>query len=254
MKGLIYKDFMCLRKNMRTFALVTLGMVVIGVMFLLSSQYGNLAVSMNEMMQEEGIDSEFIMKTMGICVWFLLMLPICFITDVAQCFREDTRVGFGKALSGMALSHQQIVGSRYLTTLIYGGISLVVALFCAGLIALVPVKLELGNLFIGILTITSAFLLYMSFNLFMIYLCGARRADLIQMLPLVVGFIAMGMLVTKFNGITDEEMNRLMLDAGDKMMWFLQNGYKILIPASVVGMFLSYAGSVAVLKRRRRVL
>ena len=96
--------------------------------------------------------------------------------------------------------------------------------------------------------------MYMSFNLFMIYLCGARRADLIQMIPLIAMFVAEGILVGKFGGMTDEQMNALMRNTGDAILWFLQNGYKILIPAAVAGMLLSYAGSVAVYKRRRRVL
>lgn len=254
MKGLIYKDFLCLRKNLRTFGLVTFGVMAVGIMVLLSSQYGNLAVSMNEMMQEEGLGQEFMVKTISTCVWFLLALPICFIADVAQCFREDTRVDFNKVLSGMALSHRQIVGSRYLTTLIYGGLSMVVSFVCAAFISVVPVNLELGNLFTGVMTIVSAFLLYMSFNLFMIYLCGAKRADMIQILPLIVGWIGMAFLVVKFNGIPDEELEGLMLGLGDKLMWFLQNGYKVLIPVSLVAMLLSYAGSVAVLGSRRRVL
>jgi len=96
--------------------------------------------------------------------------------------------------------------------------------------------------------------LYMSFNLFMTYLCGARRADLIQMLPLIVMLVADRVLAGKFGSMTDEQMNTLIRNATDVVLWFLENGYKILIPAAVAGMLLSYAGSVAVYKRRRRVL
>ncbi len=254
MKGLIYKDFLCLRKNLRTFSLVTIGMIIMGIMFLLSSQYGNVAVMFEETMQESAMEVEDYNQVMQISVWFMLILPICFMADVAQCFREDNRVGFHKVLSGVALTHGQIVGSRYLTTLIYGSVSMIVALFCAFLITVMPSKIEFDNLFIGIITVTSGFLLYMSFNLFMIYLCGARRADLIQMIPLIFMLVADGILVGKFDGMTDEQMNALMRNVGNAILWFLQNGYKVLFPAAVAGMLLSYMGSVAIYKRRRRVL
>lgn len=254
MKGLIYKDFLCLRKNIRTFAFVTVGMIIMGIMFLLSSQYGNVAVMFEETMQESGMEAEDFNQVMRISVWFVLILPVCFIADVTQCFREDNRVGFHKVLSGVALTPGQIVGSRYLTTLIYGAVSMTVAMFCAFLITVVPSKITLDNLYIGIITVTAGFLLYMSFNLFMIYLCGARRADLIQMLPLIVMLVADGVLAGKFGSMTDEQMNTLIRNATDVVLWFLENGYKILIPAAVAGMLLSYAGSVAVYKRRRRVL
>lgn len=254
MKGLIYKDFLCLRKNLKTFGLVSFGMIIMGIMFLLSTQYGNVAKSFMEVEMQSEIDQQTLTGSLCVSTWFMLVLPICFMTDVAQCFREDHRVGFGKVLSGMALTDRQIVGSRYLTTLIYGGISVLVSLFCAFLITVVPVELELGNLFYGILTVASGFLLYMSLNLFLIYLFGARKANLLQILPLLVGFVLMGVMVNKCSGMTEAELNRQMLDAGDKLMGVLQNGYKVLIPAAVVGMLLSYAGSVAIVKRRRRVL
>ena len=254
MKGLIYKDFMCLRKNLWTFALVCFGALIIGIMFLLSCKYGNMAEELALIAQDAEIDGLVTMKVMENSMWFVVILPIGFITDVHHCFKEDTRVGFGKVLSGVALNHGQIVGSRYLTTLIYGGVGMVVALSCAFFIQLVPMDMETGNLFVGIVTIMAIAILYMSFYLFMVYLCGTRRADLIQVLPIILLFVAEGILVVKFNGISDEEMIRLLLDFGYKLMWFLQNGYKALIPASVAAMLLSYAGSVAAVKRQRRVL
>lgn len=254
MKGLIYKDFMCLRKNLRTFALVSVGALIVGIMFLLSSKYGNLAKELALIAQDSEMEGLITMNAMEIGMWFVVLLPIGFITDVHQCFKEDARVGFGKVLSGVALSHGQIVGSRYLTTLIYGGVGMAVALICAFFVNLVPMDMELGNLFVGTLTITAIAFLYMSFYLFMVYLCGTRRAELIQMIPLVLAFVLIGMGTMKFGGMSDEEMTRLMMDSGDKLMWFLQNGYKALIPACVVVMLLSYAGSVAAVKRQRRVL
>ncbi len=254
MKGLIYKDFLCLRKNMRIFILVSVGALIVGVMFLLSSKYGNMAVELALIEQDSEMEGLITTKAMEIGMWFVVLLPIGFITDVHQCFKEDARVGFHKVLSGVALSHGQIVGSRYLTTLIYGGIAMAVALICAFLVQLVPMDMEMGNLFLGALTITAIAFLYMSFYLFMVYLCGTRMAELIQMMPLVLLFVAEGVGVAKFSSISDEEMTRLMLDAGDKLMWFLQNGYKVLIPACVAAMLLSYAGSVASVKRKRRVM
>lgn len=254
MKGLIYKDFMCLRKNLRTFILVSLGALAVGVMFLLSSKYGNLAKELALVAQDSEMEGLITMKAMESSMWFIVILPIGFITDVHHCFKEDARVGFGKVLSGAALSHRQIVGSRYLTALIYGGVGMAVALVCAFFISLVPMDMELGNLFVGTMTFIAIAFLYMSFYLFMVYLCGTKRAEFIQMIPLVLLFVVIGVGVVKTNGMTDEEMTRLMLDFGDKIIWFIQNGYKALIPASVASMLLSYAGSVAAVKRQRRVL
>ncbi|MBO4981106.1 MAG: ABC-2 transporter permease [Lachnospiraceae bacterium] len=254
MRGLIYKDFLCLRKGLKTFGFVTLGVIVLAVMFLLSSQYGNLAGSLQEIRADASVGADMMMGMLETSVWFMLFIPIAFMADVAQCFREDARVGFGKPLAGMALSHLKIVGSRYLTTLIYGTVSMGASLAAAFSISSVSVELTMQSLAAGVLNFGAIFLIYMSLNLFLIYLCGARKADLIQMIPLVVLLIVVGSFVMKNADMTDEEMSRLLLEWKDRITLFLQGGYKMLFPVAAVTYTLSYLGSVAVLKHRRRVL
>ncbi|MBP5762642.1 MAG: hypothetical protein J6W48_06675, partial [Lachnospiraceae bacterium] len=43
MKGLVIKDIMCLKKQLTTFAFVIAGVVVISILYVLSSRFGNLA-------------------------------------------------------------------------------------------------------------------------------------------------------------------------------------------------------------------
>ena len=43
MKGLIIKDIMCLKKQLTTFVYVISGVVVISILYVLSSRFGNLA-------------------------------------------------------------------------------------------------------------------------------------------------------------------------------------------------------------------
>ena len=254
MKGLIYKDFMCLRRGLKTFVFVTLGVIILSVMFLLSGRYGNLAESLQQIQTEASMEADVTRGMLETSVWFMLFIPIAFMADVAQCFREDTRVGFQKTLSGMALSHGQIVGSRYLTTLLYGAVSIGASLVAAFFISSASEELTLQVMVAGVFSFGGCFLIYMSLNLFLIYLCGARRADLIQMIPLVVLLMVAMYFFSGNANLSDEEMNRLMVEVEDKLTLLLQGGYKVLFPVAVVTFALSYVGSVAVLKHRRRVL
>lgn len=253
MKGLIYKDFLSLRKNMRTFLLVSVGTVIVGIMFLLSCQYGNLAVALAS---EAEMDAINLAKTMELAMWLVVMLPIGFITEIHNCFKEDARVGFHKVLSGAALTEGQIVGSRYLTTVIYGGCGILMAMMSGFFVRLVPVEGEMGNYFAGAMTVGAMGLIYMSFYLFLVYMCGSRKADLVQMIPIVLLVVVEIVLVIRVQdmNISEEAFTRLLLEWGDKIADFLERGYLVLIPAAVVTMLVSYAGSVAVMKRRRRVL
>ena len=55
MKGLILKDIMCLRKQLTVFCYVIIGVLIVSVMFVLSTRFGNLASGASEMLG----DSEY---------------------------------------------------------------------------------------------------------------------------------------------------------------------------------------------------
>ena len=53
MCGLITKDMYCLKKNLKIFFSVTIGIMVLSVLFIISSKYGNVARGMAQMQREE---------------------------------------------------------------------------------------------------------------------------------------------------------------------------------------------------------
>ena len=53
MIGLITKDMYCLRKNLKTFICVTIGVITVAVLFLVSSRCGNVALGMEQMKKED---------------------------------------------------------------------------------------------------------------------------------------------------------------------------------------------------------
>ena len=59
MKGLVIKDLMCLRKQGIVFMYVVIATVVLAVMFVLSSQFGNIYIGNQQMIAENqlsGVD------------------------------------------------------------------------------------------------------------------------------------------------------------------------------------------------------
>ena len=56
MKGLLIKDYYCLKKSLRSFLLLTIGVIIIGVMFALSMQHGNMAVEAAEMAEKSRLN------------------------------------------------------------------------------------------------------------------------------------------------------------------------------------------------------
>ena len=52
MRGLIVKDFYCLKKQIITFCVTLFAVVILSIMFVLSSRYGNIATGYQEMVAE----------------------------------------------------------------------------------------------------------------------------------------------------------------------------------------------------------
>lgn len=254
MKGLMIKDFFCLRKGLKTYILVTVGMIVIAIMFLLSSQYGNVAAAQADLRLENPDQADLLEQLFKIVICFMLLLPIAFLGNLTDCFKEDTRAGFRKTLSGMPLSPWQIVGSRYLTCLIFGSISMAVSAVAAVIIASVSDSYRLSRLLLLVLTFGAVFLVYVSAIMFFVYIFGARRADLIQICPLVILFLAVMVSFTSRTGtMADEELTEYMTQLGPNLRNMLEQRYPVLLLISVVCVALSYLGSVAVIKYRKEV-
>ena len=58
MKGLIFKDIMCLKKQFMVFCYVLIGTLAVSVMYVLSVRFGNLADINAEMFAENQMEPE----------------------------------------------------------------------------------------------------------------------------------------------------------------------------------------------------
>lgn len=252
MKGLVYKDFMCLRKNLKTFVFVTLGVIVMSLMIILSTRYGNLAET-KEFLQVESEADEAAAEAMirGV-IWCILFIPMAFIGNVAECFKEDRKAGFARPLFSMPLSAGQIVGSRYLFCILFAAVSLGASVLVALCISGVPGGFYFSELYGMCFSFCGFFLIYMSLILFLLYFVGADRADLIQTAPiLLLLLVVMAAFWTKAGTLSEEEFSRLISSFLEKAESFLKRGYVVLFPAALVSLGVSFAGSAAVVKHRK---
>lgn len=258
MKGLVIKDFYCLRKNMWTFVLLTIGVIVMGILFVLSSQYGNVADALAEIQLESdsgNVDAEITMQIFDIGVAFLMVIPIAFIGQINDCFKEDSRVGFKKALSTLPLSHFKLVGSRYLSCLIFTAICMALSIFTAFSITLVPGKYRFSEYIALIISISACFSIYMAVVIFFTYLFGGKHSDTIQIIPFILAFFLGGVWsATTMNRLSETEVDLFLRNIGHNVKNFFQHNSLFLVLCAVLCMTISYLGSVAILKYRKEVL
>lgn len=260
MKGLLFKDYLCLRKGMKNLILVSLGILIMGIMFVLSSQYGNLAVAKEAMVQDTTMSEADVFignHIIEMAIYIMLIIPVAFVSNVTACFKEDAQVGFGKPLNSMPLTMWEIAGSRYLVCLLIAVVSMGASTVSAFFISVVSGLYDFSKLLGVILTAGAGFLIYMSLVLLLLYVFGfsTRRAEFILVAPLFVLEIAavtkVAISVISIEKLSEDELLALFKQMIGKMAEIINGGFIWLFLIAGLCMAVSYVGSVALLKHRK---
>ncbi|MBQ3600811.1 MAG: ABC-2 transporter permease [Lachnospiraceae bacterium] len=252
MKGLLYKDFYSLKKELRTLLVVTTGVIIIAILLLLSMKHGNLAGGMVEMQAESRFSREELEEMLQLPIMIMLVIPIAFMANIIECFRADEKAGFYHVLHSMPLSVYQKIGARYLTCMLFAGISLSGAAVAALLISFSTDTMTFGEMFGCCMTFCSFFLLYMSIIMPFLYLFSAKVVERLQIVIFVVGLIVVeGIAAMNIFSLPEEEIENLVKEMMEKFIDFLKNGYFKLFLLAMVGFLISYVVSVKIQKSRK---
>ena len=251
MTGLIRKDMYCLRKILMTFFLVTAGVIILSVLLIISARYGNIAAAIQEMKEENGMGEETFYYFFQIPIWLTLFIPMAFLSMIVECFKEDRKAGFYKTMLCLPLTDAQIVGSRYLSCLIFTMLGMAGSFVAACFVSMASDVFRLQKLMGYMLCFSGVLLVYMSFVMFMIYFLGAEKADLIQCVPfLVLLVVAIVVAKKKFDTVSQTELSAFSVNLIDSVSEFMTEKSWLIFLIALGSMALSFLGSCAVMKKR----
>ena len=255
MKGLIIKDLYCLKKSIKLFLLITVGVVLISVLFVLSARYGNVAAVAFEMEAEGEMDSRDFFELMRLGVWLVLFIPLAFMGNVLDCFKADHEAGFSKVLFACPVKSTQIVGSRYITCLMYAGIGLTGSLISSLFVAIASDRFSVGELFAVQFSLAGVLIAYMGIVMMLTYLFGAERAGMIQSGPIIAA-IAVGVILwaRRMDSPSAGEQGLGLSGWVVKIQEFLKGNGMIFFGASLVIMALSCLASAAIMQKKEEKL
>lgn len=136
MKGLIIKDFYCLKKQIETLAFILTGIAAVAVMTVLSERFGNLSRAVSE--------STEIVSIFRISVMLFLILPVICVADISSLFIYDKAASFYKTAASSPLGTEKRVLSKFITALLFltAGIAtdLIMAAVMAGVSDMIAFK------------------------------------------------------------------------------------------------------------------
>ena len=257
MKGLIYKDILCLKKQLKLFCFVLIGVVVVSIMYVLSAKYGNLAKIGVQMLSEPGNNlTEIDIKNLGSTVLALFMLlPIAAVEDIINVFIQDGKAGFHKVSGMLPVSIEKRVLARFLSIYALFAMGVLIDLCLAAILSVLTDLMTFAQLFGIIISTASAMSIFSALAIFFCFLLGYGKeqyAVVLSILTMIVSAILLnfGKVKSFFLAMS----GALPEPEGWGAFDFLMEKAWILLIIAVIVSTLSYGASLMIEKRKRGVI
>lgn len=259
MKGLIIKDIMCLKKQLTTFIYVISGVVVISILYVLSSRFGNLAEVGKTLLDENNNMSEIDVKNLGSMVLIMSMLiPVVSVGDMLNVFIADGKAGFFKVSASLPVSLKKRMLSRFLTIYALFAIGAFVDTILALVLSALTDIMSFGS-FLGIIVSSASVLsIYSALMILYCVILGYGREQYAQVFALLT--IILAFVIIKFKSVKFVVIHVLGDGVGfdSSTFWkpldyFREKGYVFLLIAVLVSI-VSYCLSLYIAERKRGVI
>ncbi|MDE6014904.1 MAG: ABC-2 transporter permease [Acetatifactor sp.] len=243
MKGLILKDFYCLRVSVKTVICASAFSFFLCIMCILSIQYGNLA-KLPEEIAKEGVD----MADAGV-LWRMLLSVFIFLpTSLAgygiQCFQEDKRAGFGKVEASLPLSAAVIVTARFGSILLFGGVTFGISACLALVSGMLSPDFTVAELLGFNITLAGVLFATNAVTAFVMYVVDSKWVEMLLALPVFAAVFVMNFCVVR----SEEGMETLIFE---DIIRFVESKSRLVAVLGIGVAVCAYIGSVLVVRRKR---
>lgn len=254
MKGLLIKDFFCLKKQLINYGFIIAGVIVISVMFVLSYNFGNIHAGFTEMVDSGQNTGESITIIASNAMLLFMLIPIACTGDITNLVIEDEKASFYKVASALPVSVGRRVACRfmagYLFIVLGAAVDLILSVILSSLTDVISLEKYCGV----IITFASVMMVYISLFILFTYILGKGKTIYANILPLLIGLLVC--ICVSFNKIkaflTDTDDNALM-DLYNRTTDFMFYRSYILLIAAIIISGSAYFAAVYIAKRKRGV-
>ena len=259
MKGLLVKDYYCLRRKLFIWAVTIAVTALVCVMFMVSTKTGNVALLYEKMANsEDSMDASLIPFLTRITLLLFLMMPVAASFDLVQyVLLDDKTASFYKVASSLPVSPYERVGERYLLLMIVTG-----GAFVIDAILLIPVKMTSDLMPFWdslqiVLAVTGVAFFCVTVSLLFGYLFGADAAMWGNLAAVAVLILAAAVrnrgILKNILSNDSEESAFYMVQACTEAADFLEHKGHLVFLASLPVMGIGYLLTVLAAKRKRGV-
>lgn len=262
MTGLIIKDVMCLRKQIKTFTYVILCVLIVSVMYVLSARFGNIALAGKGILASNDMTLTDVRNLGTLFLVLFMILPIASVGDMVNVFEADEKSGFYKLAGAFPISLKKRLLSKFCTVYLLLGIGVSIDILIAFILSRLTDLISFGEFLGIILSSASVTSIYSTLIIFFYLLLGYGKGQYAQLFSLTT--MAATFILVKFDAV-NEFLKTLLIDSsvtGESMSntlnWgmldFIKEKFLILICIAVITSLLSYFASLLIVQRKRGMI
>lgn len=189
MKGLLIKDFFCLKKQLINYSFIFVGTIVISIMFVLSYNFGNIHAGFTEMI-DSGQNTEASINIIASNALLLFMLiPIACTGDITNLFTSDEKASFYKVASALPVSISTRVATKFIAGYLFIAIGVIIDLIMTVVLTSLTNIISFGKFCGVIITFASIMMIDISLFILFVYILGKGKITYATFLPLLMGVV-----------------------------------------------------------------
>lgn len=254
MKGLLIKDFYCLKKQLINYGFIIVGVIVISIMFVLSYNFGNIHAGFTEMIDSgQNTEADIAIIASNALLIFML-IPIACTGDITNLITDDEKASFYKVASALPVSISKRVASRFIAGYLFIAIGVAVDFMMTIILTSLTGIISFGKFCGVIITFASVMMMYVSLFILFVYILGKGKTTYANIIPLLIGMAVCVCAVFKSVRafLTGSDENALM-DLYNRITEFMFHKSYILFLAAVIISVGSYFFAVYIAERKRGV-
>lgn len=255
MKGLILKDYYCLKKSIPMLFMVSFGTIFLSVLFLLSCKYGNIADYIvrtpEEIINGEQMLEEDFYGMLRMAIWLVLLIPMAYTANVFDCFKADKEADFSKFLFSLPVREWQMAGARYLACFLYIGVGISAAVITAICTAMTSDYMVLSELLSVVVIFAGVMLSAMAVMMPLAYLVGRKTAGYIALGIGVALYLLCAVCLLMSGDASVEYLLANLQDIKNKVINFVTTKGVVVFGIALATFGVSYLCSVLIIKKRR---
>lgn len=189
MRGLLIKDFFCLKKQLTNYVFIIVGVIVISILYVLSYNFGNIHAGMIEMVDSGQGTAADVTQLASVALLFSMLIPIACTGDITNVITADENASFYKIAAALPVSIGKRVACRFITGYLFIAIGVAVDFIMTIVLSALTNIISFGKFCGVIVSFASIMLMYVSLFILFVYLLEKGSNIYANLILLLMGIL-----------------------------------------------------------------